>query len=146
MRLSVVSHVEDVAASGGEEEEVEKRSVALRKNSPCRLTSPSGTRVCSPVCPGCVCVCVRPCKAEGPCRVHDFCCTQTQSHVLALAGPYLLCRPRGLRGVGSQDGGDGVFVSAAASPFVRGGKKRNVWARKGHYRCRRDDAQQPPKV
>lgn len=126
---------------GGEEEcsSEEKQSLSphFSLRDPCVL--PRLPRVC-------VCVCVRPCKAEGPCRVHDFCCTQTQSHVLALAGPYLLCRPRGLRGVGSQDGGDGVFVSAAASPFVRGGKKRNVWARKGHYRCRRDDAQQSPKV
>lgn len=40
MRLSVGSHVEDVAASAAEEEEVEKRSVALRNNSPCRLTPP----------------------------------------------------------------------------------------------------------
>lgn len=60
MRLSVGSHVEDVAASAGEEEEVEKRSVALRKNSPCRLTCPSGSHVCSPRLPRvCVCVSVR---------------------------------------------------------------------------------------
>lgn len=52
MRLSVVSHVEDVACSGGEKEErwrtERKGSVALRNRGPCRLTSPGGTTVCFP--------------------------------------------------------------------------------------------------
>lgn len=111
MRLSVVSHVEDVACRRGEKEKRWRRerkgecsseeSQSLSPHSSRRddcVLSPSAWGACWV---GWECVCrggYSLVKAEGPCRDLDFCCPQTQSHVLCLAAPSLLCPASGRSG------------------------------------------------